>query len=138
MMKAWKWWLALALLFVFFAGAATGLFAGAWHARHIFFIRHGEHFHDRMRDHLKRELGLTPEQNEKVAPILDRLSNRLEEIRTETDKKVAETMTQSHQEIVPFLTPEQRAKMEKMRERHQRMLRMRGSFPPHDSPPSSP
>jgi Spy/CpxP family protein refolding chaperone len=129
-MKSWKWWLVLVLVFVFFAGAAAGLFAGAWHARHIFFGRHGGHFHDRMREHLKRELSLTPEQDTKVGPILDGISNRLDEIRKETDKRVAETMTQAHDEIVPFLTPEQREKLEKMRQRHRRMLRMHGGPPP--------
>ena len=125
-MKALKWWLALVLVFVFFAGVATGLFAGAWHARHMFFLRHDEHFHNRMREHLKRELRLTSEQEGKVAPILDSLSARLDQIRNETEKRVTETMAQSHDEIVPFLTPEQRAKLEELHRRHQHILRLHG------------
>ena len=130
MTKRLKWWMAAALVVVFLAGIATGLFAGAMHARHVFAGRHGGFIGQRMREHLRRELQLTPEQYEKIAPILDQTSTRLDAIREETGRRVGEAMNDSHQQIIPLLTPEQREKLDRMRERHRSILRMRGAMPP--------
>ncbi len=125
-----KFWLAISLIVVFFAGAALGVFAGAMHARQIFFRGHGGFVAHRMREHLRRELQLTPEQNEKITPILDQMDQRLEAIRTETGQRVRDTMNQSHNEIVPLLNLEQQKKLDEMRERHKHMMRMHGGPPP--------
>jgi Spy/CpxP family protein refolding chaperone len=130
MTKRFKVWLAISLIGVFVAGIASGLFAGAIHARHLFMGRHGGFTGQRMREHLRRELHLTPEQYEKVAPIIDRTSAQLEAIRNETGQRVAQTMKESHSEIAPLLTPEQREKLERMRERHRHIIRLRGGLPP--------
>lgn len=135
MKPALKWWLALGVVVVFFAGVATGLFAGAWHARRMFAGGHSAHFHQRMRNHLQRELHLSPEQSAQVAPILDRMAQELDAIREETRARVTATMSQSHQEMLPLLAPEQQKKLNEMRERHRRMLRMGGDPPP---PPNEP
>lgn len=129
-MTTLKWRIAILLVIVFLAGVATGFFGGARHARHLFIGRHGAHFGARMQEHLKRELHLTPEQSEKIAPILERMSSQLAEIRRETSQRVGDTMRESHRAMVPFLTPEQQAKLDKMKERHRRVLRIRGDHPP--------
>ena len=126
MTRALKWQIAILLVIVFLAGVATGFFGGARHARHVFMGRHGAHSGERMQHHLKRRLHLTPEQSEKIGPILERMSTELTEIRDETGRRVAETMSRSHREMAPILTPEQQAKLEKMKKRHQRILRKRG------------
>lgn len=136
MTKALKWWLAISLVVVFFAGAALGLFACALHARHFFFHRHGPQVAERIRMHLQRELKLTPEQSEKISPTVDRLATQLETIRKETSERVGAAMNESHHEIIPLLTPEQRERLDRMRERHQRiMVHMRDFGPPPDGPP---
>ena len=132
MTKRFKIWLAVSLIGVFVAGFASGLFAGAVHARHVFFGRHHGFAGDRFRDHLRRELKLTPEQYQQVAPVLDQLGEQLDTIRLETRRRVSATMTQSHQQIVPLLTPEQREKLEGMRRHHHHMMRMRGEKPPDE------
>ncbi len=131
MTKHWKLWLALALLVVFLAGGALGLCAGVIHARQVFFARHGGFAGGRMREHLRRKLELTPEQYDKVSPILDQTERRLEEIRAETGQRVREAMNQSHDQIVPLLNPDQRKKLDEMRERHRHIMRMHGG----DMPP---
>ncbi|MCA1660070.1 MAG: hypothetical protein LC642_06000, partial [Verrucomicrobiaceae bacterium] len=133
MTRRFKIWLAVALVVVFAAGLATGLFAGARHARHVFKGRHGGFAGERMREHIRRELQLTPDQYARVAPILDETGEELEAIRTETSRRISETMTQSHEKLAPLLTPEQRDRLERMRKRHRRILRMRG-MPPHRHP----
>ena len=133
MTKRFKIWLAVSLIGVFVAGFASGLLAGAVHARHVFFGRHHHGFAgDRFRDHLKRELQLTPEQNQQVEPILERLGDQLDTIRAETRRRVGDAMAQSHRQIVPLLTPEQQEKLQGMRRRHHHMMRMRGEKPPDE------
>src|SRR3954469_9636916 len=115
MTSALKWRIALGLILVFLAGVGTGLFAGAWHARHAFVMHHGEMADKMMREHLQRHLNLTPEQLAQVGPILDETSQRLRTIRTETTARVSEVMEDSHRRMGPYLTPEQQAKIEKMK-----------------------
>ncbi len=130
MNNALKWRLVFAFVVVFVAGVAVGVMGAAHHARDVFLARHSMQLGDRMREHLHRQLNLTPEQFEKVAPIVDEMSRRLEVIRDDTRKRVTETMEESHREIVPLLTPEQCEKLEQMKRRHEHMLRGRGSHRP--------
>ncbi len=132
MMKTWKWQLVVALVVVFLAGVATGLFAGARHAHFRFIMHHSEKTGDRMRRHLERQLHLTPDQTGQVGPIIDRAAEQLEVIRKETSTRVARTMGQAHDEMVPFLTPEQRQRLEEMKHKHQQMMRS------HEPPPDGP
>ena len=83
-----------------------------------------------MRDHLTRQLELTPEQVDKLTPIIADTSKRLQEIRRESGKRVAETMQHSHSAMAPHLTPEQREKLDQMKMRHKRMRFRRGGPPP--------
>ena len=133
MMKGWKWRLAVALVVVFLAGLATGLFAGAWHARFVFVGRHSGPADGRMRAHLEHELRLTPEQSAQISPIIDRTTAQLETIRKETSQRVAATFSQAHQEMIPYLTPEQQKRLEEMAQRHRHMLHSHG-LPPPETP----
>jgi Spy/CpxP family protein refolding chaperone len=84
MTRTLKWRIAIGFLLVFLAGAATGVFAGAWHARNTFRGRHGVMMGDHMREHLVRHLNLTPEQTRELDPIFDRTAKELHTIRQET------------------------------------------------------
>ena len=138
MTKRQKLWLILAFVVVFLAGGAAGLFGGAAYARHVFFGKHSGFIAHRMHEHLRRELQLTPEQNEKITPILNQLDERMQVIRDETGRKVRDAMNQSHNEIVPLLTPEQQTKLEKIREHHRHVLRLHGGGPPPPPPEDRP
>lgn len=120
---------AVVVVLVFFAGLATGVFAGAWHARHAFAGRHGERMGERMRQHLQRELKLTPAQLEEMNPILDEMAKQLREIRAESGRRVSETLARSHEQLASHLTPEQQAELQRMQQRH------RGMFRSHHEPP---
>ncbi len=126
MMRALQWRIALGLVLVFLAGAATGVFVGAWHARRAFSERHGRMMGERMRTHLVQALNLTPEQQQAVDPILRDMTQRLQTIRAETGQRVAQTMEESHRELARHLTPEQTAKLEQLKKRHERGLHRRG------------
>src|SRR4029077_3412868 len=115
-----KWQLAFAFLLVFAAGATSGGLFSSMHMRHRFLFGppHSGEMGDRFREHMKRMLDLTPEQAAKIGPIIDSTSAKLEAIRVETAQRVRKTMEESEQQILPDLTPNQQAKLQKMKSEH--------------------
>ena len=137
MNSALKWKLAFAFLLVFVAGVTTGGLLGTLRARHHFFgPPHSGEMRERMSEHLRRALNLTPEQAAKVAPIVDATSSKLEAIRVESAQRVRDAMEESERQISPELTPEQLKKLQKMKRQHQRMLLHHGFKPPPPDEPS--
>ncbi len=134
MTRKLKWAIAAGVLMVFIAGAATGSFIGARKAHDVLVFKHHERSGERMREHLIRELELTPEQIEKVSPIVDDTSRRLHEIRRESRRRVSATMQGAHSAMAPHLTPQQLERLETMKHRHKRSLRRHGLPPPGDEP----
>ena len=130
-----KWKLAFAFLLVFIAGATTGGLLSSLHMRrHFLGPPHSGEVGDRMREHLRRALDLTPEQAEKIAPIVDATSAKLEAIRVETAQRVRSAMEESERQIAPQLTPEQQTKLQKLKLEHHRILMHHGFLPPPPPP----
>jgi hypothetical protein len=57
---------------------------------------------------LQRDLGLTPEQADRVKPIMDKHLGKLNEIRMNARTEIGETLKQMDDEIVAILTDEQK------------------------------
>ena len=129
---ALKWKIITGFILVFIAGGVTGAFLAAATARHFLFAPPGHGFvAQRMHARLRTELKLTPEQDAKISPIIDKAGAQLEQIRMETTRRVHATFAQAHEEMSPVLTDEQRVRLQQMRRRHQRwMHRLHG----HESP----
>jgi Spy/CpxP family protein refolding chaperone len=140
MTSSLKWMLAFAFLLVFVAGVTTGGLLSSLHMRrHFLGPPHSGEVGDRMREHLRRALDLTPEQAEKIAPIVDATSAKLEAIRVETAQRVRSAMEESERQISPQLTPEQQTKLQKLKLEHHRVLMHHGfNPPPPDGPAPSP
>ena len=134
MSRSLQWKLIAGFLLVFIAGATTGAFFGASHARRMFFQpRHGM-IAEHMRDRLQKELSLTPEQMTKISPIIDKTATQLEQIRQETGQRVHGLMTDAHREIATNLNDEQRAKLKDMEARFRRWHERRRGFHHGHSP----
>lgn len=103
-------------LLAFLAGGAAGAFFSFHHARHwrADFGRHPQLLTERMRNRVKDQLDLTPQQLEKIGPILDHASKELQDIRAETGAKVRQVMAETNHALQPELTDVQRAKLEKI------------------------
>jgi Spy/CpxP family protein refolding chaperone len=131
MNRALQWKLIAGFILVFIAGGMTGAFFAVSHSRRMFIESHepGVMF-ERMRERLRVELKLTPEQTAKLSPIIEKSTGQLEQIRRETGRKVHETFVQAHQEMAVYLTDEQRARLQRMEARHRRWHGMHGSHPP--------
>jgi Spy/CpxP family protein refolding chaperone len=136
MNRALQWKLIAGFILVFIAGGMTGVFLGASHAHRSFMQWHNPGlFAERMRERLRVELKLTPEQVAKISPIIDKTAVQLEEIRSETGRRVHETFMQAHREMEANLTEEQRAKLQQIEARHRHWHGMHGPHPPPDGPP---
>jgi Spy/CpxP family protein refolding chaperone len=149
MSTALKWKLIAGFVLVFIAGGMTGAFVAATQARHFLFSPHQGMMRERMRAHLRSELKLTPDQEAKINPIIDKASAELEQIRRETGRRVHATFDEAHREMAAHLTDEQREKLKQIGERHRRMggfhgrhlpmHEQRGSpHGPRESPPDDP
>ena len=136
MNQALKWKLIAGFILVFVAGAISGAFLGGLYARHLFFgFHHPEQIGARMKERLRTELNLTPEQVAKISPIIDKTALQLREIRRETARHVHETIVEAHRQMAANLTDEQRQKLQQIEERHHRWRH--GRFP-HELPAESP
>ena len=135
MNKSLRWKLVLAFVLVFLAGVTCGFFV-AVHAHHVFLTRMApDSMAEHMKERLRAELKLTPDQVEKISPIIDRAASQLKTTREQTMRSVHDIFTQTHREMEPFLTPEQRTKLAQVEQRHRRLLHHHGLMPPGPPPP---
>ncbi len=89
MNRALQWKLIAGFILVFIAGGMTGAFLGGVHARHLFFEFHQPGLMAiRMRDRLRTELHLTPEQVAKISPIIDKTAAQLQQVRRDTGRRL--------------------------------------------------
>ena len=138
MNKSLRWKLIVAFVLIFLAGAACGFF-GAIHMHQAFFARMApDSMAQHMKERMRKELKLTPDKMQKISPIIDRTASQLQKARDQTMQSVHGIFSQSHREMEPLLTPEQRVKLEQMEERHRRLLHRHGFVPPGPPPPISP
>jgi Spy/CpxP family protein refolding chaperone len=121
MNRALQWKLIAGFILAFVAGGITGAFLGGLYARHLFFEFHRpEQIGARMKERLRVELNLTPEQVAKISPIIDKTAVQLRDIRRETGRRVHETIAEAHRQMAANLTDEQRQKLQQIEERHRR------------------
>ena len=134
MNRALQWKLIAGFILVFVAGGISGAFLGGLYAQHHFLEFHRpELIGARMKERLRAELNLTPEQVAKISPIIDKTAVQLREIRRDTARRVHETIGEAHGQMAVNLSDEQRQKLQQIEERHRRW-RHRGF---HESPAES-
>jgi Spy/CpxP family protein refolding chaperone len=137
MNHALKWKLVAGFVLVFVAGGIAGAALGGLYARHLFFeFHHPRLVGARMKERLRAELSLTPEQVAKISPIVDKTATKLQEVRRDTGGRVHEIIIEAHREMAANLTDEQRQKLQQIEERHRRWRHRRGlhEFPPESAP----
>jgi len=137
MNKSLRWKLTLAFVLVFLAGVACGFF-GTVHAHYFFARMDSESMAQHMKQRLRAELKLTPEQMQQISPIIDRAASQLKTKREQTMRDVHEIFEQTHRDMQPFLTPEQRTRLEQMEQRHRHLLHRHGFMAPGAPPPPPP
>lgn len=74
-------------------------------------------------EHVAKELNLTPDQQAKVAPIIEGATPQIRAIHQEAMQKMHAVMQNTADQIRPLLTPEQQAKLDAIRKAHEDMLK---------------
>ncbi len=139
MNRALQWKLIAGFLLVFVAGGITGVFVGGSYARHHFFELHRpERIGAQMKNKLRAELNLTPEQVAKISPIIDKTAAQLRVIRRETGQRVHQVLADAHRQMAVNLTDEQRQKLQQSEEQHQRWRHHHFHEPPGEMPSATP
>ena len=139
MNRALQWKLIAAFLLVFVAGGITGAFVGGSYARHHFLGLHRpERIGAQMKDRLRAELNLTPEQVAKISPIIDKTASQLRDIRRDTGRRVHEIIMAAHREMAANLSDEQRLKLQQIADRHGQRHHAHGLREPTPEPSPAP
>lgn len=127
-------------ILAFLAGAAAGAFLSVHHARHwrADWGRHPHSLTEHMRNRIRAQLDLTPQQLAKIEPILDHATNELQQIRAETGSKVQQVMAETNRALEPELTDAQRARLEKIQKAVRGSKRPRHHGPRHTGSPPAP
>lgn len=120
-LRHWKVVLALAALFLL--GAATGTVITLKIVKRVIEGRtNPERMSQSLLQEYHRRLRLTPEQVERIRPILQRTGREMWELRTEMAGRTFQVIRLSHEEIAAELAPEQREEFarvnKEMRERY--------------------
>ena len=89
---------------------------------------HGEHGHGpghgpwgNPLEHISKELNLTPDQQAKVAPIIDQAKPQVVAIHEEAMQKMKTVIENAVAQIRPLLTPEQQTKLDAIKKAHEDM-----------------
>ena len=68
---------------------------------------------------------MTPEQRQRVDPMIDQAMRRVEAIRQETASHVFANVSELHEQVLTVLTPEQKAKFEELERERRDYLRQK-------------
>lgn len=112
-----KFWIVVSLVTVFAIGVAVGYFG----ERYVVHKRHelrgdkrgdGRPAHFPTVETLAKDLGLSPEQQDRIREIFRSNEGRLEAFSEEFHKRLGELRGRLMAEVMDVLTPEQRARLE--------------------------
>ena len=79
----------------------------------------------RLRARFQSRLGLTPDQAQKIAPMIDQAMRRVQAIREETASQVFANASNLHEQVLTVLTPEQAVKFEELERERREYLRQK-------------
>ena len=129
-----KWKLGLYVLAIFLAGGGSGALI-TWRTCQGRAVTPpspaeiGAH----LRARFLARLDLTPEQVNRINPLIDQAMRQVEVIRTETAHHVFANVSNLHEQVLLVLTPEQKAKFEQLERERREYLRQK--FGPETNAP---
>jgi len=118
--------LGVYVLAIFLAGAGSGALVGWQVCRRtpVAPVPPAE-IGARLRARFQSQLALTPEQVQKINPMIDQAMHRVEAIRNETANHVFANVSDLHQQMLAVLTPEQKVKFEELERERRDHLRQK-------------
>ena len=123
MTKALSWKVVLYATLIFAAGLFIGVLAGPHLLRTLLRPPTPAEMSSHILARLQFRLSLTPEQTAQIRPLVERTSSDIDAIREATTKQVADRIAETDSKIAPFLTPEQKTKLDQMQAEHRERMR---------------
>ena len=128
-MTKWRSWRVVLYATLIFVG---GLFIGVLAGPHVL----GTFLHPptpaEMSSHilarLQSRLSLTPEQTAQIKPLVEQTASDIDAIREATTKQISDRIAETNSKIAPFLTPEQKAKLDQMEAERREHMRHASPF----------
>ena len=134
-LKHWK--VILALVALFLLGAATGVVGTLKVVKRFIESRtNPERMSQSMLQEYHRRLRLTPEQVERIRPILQRTGREMWELRTEMSGRTLQVIRLAQDEIAGELTPEQREEFSQVNKEMRERYKQAGPPGPKGKPPA--
>jgi hypothetical protein len=119
-----RWKIVLSLVAIFLAGSVTGALFTVGIVKHEVRRQSDPNQWSQLTmQRWKTRLHLTAAQEEKLKPIVEATVNELRALRTNDLRQTDEILARAQTRIDPELTPEQRVRLQKMREARKRRLR---------------
>ena len=118
--------LAAYVLAIFLAGAGSGALI-AWQVVRRIPVTPlpAAEIGARLRARFQSRLDLTPDQVQRINPLIDQAMRRVEIIRGETASHVFANVSNLHEQVLLVLTPEQKAKFEQLDRDRREYLRQK-------------
>jgi Spy/CpxP family protein refolding chaperone len=129
-----KWKLSAYVLAIFLAGGGSGALV-AWQVYRRMPVvpvpptEIGAH----LRARFQSQLALTPDQVQKIDPMIDQAVRRVDTIHKETASHVFANVSNLDQQVLTVLTPEQKLKFEELERERRERLRLK--FGPETNAP---
>jgi len=121
-----KWKLGIYVLAIFLAGAGSGAIVG-WQVcrRTPAAPVPPAEIGTRLRARFQSQLALTPDQVQKIDPMIDQAMRQVEAIRKETASQIFANVSTLHEQMLTVLTPDQRVKSEELERARRDYLRQK-------------
>lgn len=130
-----KWKVVAYALLIFLAGLFIGAVGSPFLVRTFLRPPSPNELSRHLLARLQSQLALSSAQTAQIKPLIEQTSADLDRIRVATAKQISDRITQTNSKIAPFLTPEQRAKLEKIDAERRKHLSREIPFlappPPH-------
>jgi hypothetical protein len=122
--KTKKIWGAFVLIFLsgLLLGGVIGFYVGKPPAHKS----NSQSFRQRIFDNYVSELKLTPEQQQKIRPVVDKGFDRIQDFRKKRTGELIEIISGNYDDLKVFLTPEQLRKLAEMRQKT--LVRVQGKM----------
>src|ERR1700730_9743120 len=115
---------------IFVAGLFTGAIAGPRALRSFLHPPTPAEMSSRILERLQSRLALTPEQTAQIKPVVEQTASEIDAIREATTKQIADRIAESNSKMAAFITPEQKAKLDRMEAERREHMRHAGPFFP--------
>ena len=121
-----RWKLGLYVIAIFLAGGGSGAFI-TWQTckSRVATPSSPAEIGARLRARFQSRLDLTPEQAQKISPLIDQAMRQVEVIRKETANHVFANVSNLHEQVLLVLTPAQKVEFEQLERERREYLRQK-------------